>query len=288
MKKTAKSWLAASLIASLLFLLVRPQLAAAINSQQIEGLYMASQGVEAGTVVINSYRQIEYRFENKKKIITEDNHSHADPDADGEYIVWISQLGPYWQVFRYSLVTGETIQLTTSGNNANPKVSGERVVWEKQVNGVWQVILFDGIRVKQMTTGSRPSQDVDVEGDWLVYRQKTAGGGWKVYITALLTGRTIDLGEGYGPEFIGDELVWWTQPGEVVIRRTYQFGVELEPEATPSPEVTQEATESATVEPTPELSPSPEIVTEEDILEELEIATPSGEVEEATEAGELE
>jgi len=287
MKKTAKSWLAASLIASLLFMLVRPQLAAAINSQQIEGLYMAGVGVEVGTVVINGYRQIEYVFENKKRVITEDNHSHADPDTDGEYIVWISQLGPYWQVFRYSLVTEETIQLTTSGNNVNPKVSGERVVWEKQVNGVWQVMMFDGIRVKQLTRGSRPSQDVDVEGDWLVYRQKAAEG-WNVYITALLTGRIIDLGEGHNPEFIGDELVWWTQPGEQTIRRTYRFGVEAEPAATPSPEATTEATESATTEPTPEPSPSPELVTEEDILEELEIATPSGEVEEATEAGELE
>jgi hypothetical protein len=281
MKKATKSWIASGLIASLLFMLVRPQLAAAINSQQIEGLYMASTGVEVGTVVVNSYRQIEYTFENKKKVITEDNHSHADPDTDGEYIVWISQLGPYWQVFRYSLVTEETIQLTTSGNNVNPKVSGERVAWEKQVNGVWQVMMFDGIRVKQMTRSSRPSQDVDVEGDWLVYRQKVSQGEWRVYIIALLTGRIIDLGEGYGPEFIEDELVWWTQPGESVIRRTYQFGVEVEPIATP------EATVSATLESTPEPSPGLEIVTEEDILEELEIATPSGEIEEATKAGEL-
>lgn len=287
MKKTAKSWIAAGLIASLLFLLTRPQLAAAINSQQIEGLYMASTGVEVGTVVVNSYRQIEYSFENKKRIITEDNKPHANPDTDGEYIVWMSQIGPYWQVFRYSLVTEETIQLTTSGNNVNPKVSGERVVWEKQVNGVWQVVMFDGIRVKQLTKGSGPSQDVDVEGDWVVYREKVSQREWRVYIIALLTNRTIDLGEGYGPEFIEDELVWWTQPGETVIKRTYQFGVELEPEAIPEATVsaTPEATTSAEV--LPESSPSPEVVTEEDILEELEIATPSGEVEEATKAGEL-
>lgn len=281
MKKTAKSWIASGLIASLLFLIARPQLAAAINSQQIEGLYMASTGVEVGTVVVNGYRQIEYMFENKKRIITEDGHSHGSPDTDGEYIVWMSQIGPYWQIFRYSLVTEETIQLTTSGNNVSPKVSGERVVWEKQVDGVWQIMMFDGIRVKQLTKGSGPSQDVDVEGDWVVYRQKVSQGEWRVYIIALLTGRTIDLGEGYGSEFIEDELVWWTQPGEEVIRRTYQFGVELEPEVTP------EATVSATQEPSPEPSPRLEIVTEEDILEELEIATPSGEVEEATTAGEL-
>ena len=283
-----KSWLASGLIASLLFLIARPQLAAAINSQQIEGLYMASQGVEVGTVVVNGYRQIEYSFENKKQVITEDSHSHTDPDTDGEYIVWMSQIGPYWQIFRYSLVTGETIQLTSSGNNMEPVVSGERVAWRGWSDDTWQIFVFDGIKVKQVTFGFRPKVDLDISDDWLVYREKTTDGkSWKVKVRALVTGKVLDLGEGYEPEFIADELVWWTQPGEGVIRRSYQFGVELEPIVTPSPEATSEATESATAEPTPEPSPSPELVTEEDILEELEIATPSGEVEEATTAGEL-
>ncbi len=285
-----KSWLASGLIASLLFLIVRPQLAAAINSQQIEGLYMASQGVGVGTVVVNGYRQIEYSFENKKKVITEDSYSHADPDTDGEYIVWRAQIGPYWQVFRYSLVTEETIQLTTGGNNMRPVVSGERVAWRGWSNGTWQIFVFDGIRVKQVTFGARPKVDVDINDNWLVYQEKTIDGkSWKVKVKALLTGKVLDLGEGYEPEFIADELVWWTQPGETVIRRTYQFGVELEQETT------LEATVSATEEPTPESLPEPtpslETVTEEEIMEELEIATPSGEieeVEEATESGELE
>jgi len=289
MKKTSRSWIAAGLIASLLFLIVRPQLAGAINSQQIEGLHMANVGVEVETRVVDGYRQVEYVFENKTEMITGNNKPHASPETDGEYIVWMSQIGPYWQIFRYSLVTEETLQLTTSGNNVNPQVSGEKVAWEGQVNGVWQIFMFDGIRVKQLTNSSRPSQDVDLKDNWVVYRQKTVGGDWKIYITALLIGKTIDLGEGYGPEFVGDELVWWTQPEEEVIRRSYQFGLEAEQEATLEATVssTQELTAESLLEPTP----SPEMVTEEDILEELEIATPSGEieeVEEATEAGELE
>ena len=289
MKKTSRSWIASGLIASLLFMLVRPQLAGAINSQQIEGLHMANVGVEVETRVVDGYRQVEYVFENKTEMITGNNKPHASPETDGEYIVWMSQIGPYWQIFRYSLVTEETLQLTTSGNNVNPQVSGEKVAWEGQVNGVWQIFMFDGIRVKQLTNSSRPSQDVDLKDNWVVYRQKTVGGDWKIYITALLIGKTIDLGEGYGPEFVGDELVWWTQPEEEVIRRSYQFGLEAEQEATLEATVssTQELTAESLLEPTP----SPEMVTEEDILEELEIATPSGEieeVEEATEAGELE
>ncbi len=275
--KKWRSWLISWLIASLIFAGLRPRLAEAINTQQIQGLYMASKGVKVGTRIDRSgYRQIEYEFEGKKTVITSDNQPHVDPETDGEYIVWRAQIGNVWQIFRHDLISGETMQLTSSGNNMQPVVSGEKVAWRGWANNTWQIFVFDGIKVKQVTFGSRPKVDIDINDNWLVYREKTADErGWKVKIKALLTGRIIDLGEGYEPEFIGDELVWWTQPGEEVIRRSYMFGVELEPEATLEPTL------------------SPEMVTEEEILEELEIATPSGEievveVEEATEAGELE
>lgn len=287
-KNTIKSWLASGLIASLLFVMIRPQLVEAINEREIMGLYKMSKGVEIGTKVEeDGFRQINYEFENRETVITNDNYSHADPDADEEYIVWMAQTGSTWQIFRYNLITEETVQLTTTGNNVNPSVSGNKVAWEGQVDGVWQAFVFDGIKVEQVTRGSRAIQDIDLKDSWLVYREKTVDErSWIIKVKELVTGIVVDLGEGVEPKFVGDELVWWAQQGEGVVKRTYQFGVE-KPEPTPSPE--------AVSEPSPEPSPEPSIetVTELDILEELEIATPSGQVEarkveEATGSGELE
>ncbi len=136
--------------------------------------------------------------------------------------------------------------------------------------------MFDGDSIRQLTDGESIT-DVDVNDDWLVYRQREVGGaGWRVWVRSLVTGEAVDLGLGTEPRLTEDRLTWLTDVGGGLVRQEYRFNAE--PTATPTETVTtsptpEAATPSATVtEPAVETSPTP---AEEVMLE----ATAAAEIE---------
>jgi beta propeller repeat protein len=245
----------------------------------------------------NGYRQISYNFRGEDIEITDYDFTSSDPDTEGEFVVWMGQEYGYWQIFLYNITTDTTIHLTTSGNNVNPAISDNYIVWEGQVDGVWQIFVFDGVKTTQLTSGDLPSQNIDIEGKYVVYSQmETAGGGWKVYTHNLENGRTITLTpDGYGsfPSISGGVVEWTALVGETPVQYFYEIATDTvtasEPDtpAIPVDEVFDEAAFQEFIEVTETTEPDqPEQVTIQDIQEELGITPSVPEVSESTESSE--
>lgn len=213
--------ISAFLIGIMSFLLIKPTFVQAVAGEEDLSLYVTNVNVDVGTKVSkNGFRQIKYTHRDKEYTVTDENYTNADPETDGDYITWMSQIGPCWQIFLHHITSGETVQLTTSGNNVNPSISGNYMAWEGQVAGVWQVFIFDGIRIIQVTEGDMPSLDVKIEGDYVVYGTKVSDedNGWTVSIYDIATtiynvpSVSVTLltpdGYGYAPD-ISEGIVTW-------------------------------------------------------------------------------
>lgn len=228
-KKELLKTVSAFLIGVMSFLLIKPTFVQAVASEEDLSLFVANGDVEVDTKVDrNGIRQIKYKHKGKEYQVTDENYAHADPETDGEYIVWMAQTGSNWQVFLHHITSGETVQLTVSGNNVNPVISGEYVAWEGQIESTWQIYVFDGLRVKQVTFGDLPSLDVGIEGSYVIYGTKVSveDDGWVVNLYNVETEDTTLLtpdGYGYSPTIL-DGLVKWTviEDGEGV---TYVYDI---------------------------------------------------------------
>ena len=270
-----KNWLTPVIIASLLFLGIRPAFAQVIEEQANLAQYLIANDVEVSSEVVNGYHQVYYVFEGEKTFITEGNLNATSPASAGEYVVYRRNTGAGGDnTFLYHIPTAATIQLSGSSNNANPKVARNgQVVWEGWVEDRWQVFIFDGVSVRQVTSGEA-AIDPDIEGSWLVYRQKDENGrgGWRVRLYDLLEGVVTDLGEGMEPELDGEELLWSVWDGEEVLRYRYNFRFgKLELSGAKFGLLTEEDVGLGKTEEPAEAEgeAAPEVVTEEEIREEL-------------------
>lgn len=269
--KEFKLWLGAVGLASSLFVgFVRPTLTQALTREEVHGLFLASQEVKVEDYLDeNGFRQIQYEFEGEKVKLTEEKLPHANPDIAGEWITWMTQIGGSWQVFLYSLVSQETVQLTVVGNNVNPVVSRNSVAWEGLVEGTWQVFWFDGMTTRQVTEGESVA-GVRINDEWLAYRQKQEGN-WKLKIQSLITEEVIDLGVGLEPDLNDERLVWKEEIEGTLVSREYWFVTR--------PTITLTVEPSPTVEPTVSLEEEVATTEAELLPEEVLEASISAEVE---------
>lgn len=187
--KFIKLWLIPILLSIGIFALVRPTLAQLGELQLGLADYLLSGNVLVGSEVGNSgFPQIYYEWDGQKNFITDNNYSNEAPNSEGEYITWMSQINGVWQIYLYNLISGNTVQLTNSGNNANPKVGGGKVVWEGWVNdeegGKWQIYFFDGMRVEQLTSGDL-SLNPEINGDFVTYSRKDITGTYRSVIYSI-------------------------------------------------------------------------------------------------------
>lgn len=120
-------------------------------------------------------------------------------------------VGSKHQIFFVDNVTGEKAQLTYSGNNVNLKTSGKYAAWEGQVDGVWQIFFFDGVEIHRITTGDKPSQDLELKDHYIAYSQKTPENTWKVYLYDILGQETYELtpdSTGRNPVITNGSISW--------------------------------------------------------------------------------
>ena len=203
------------------FVYIGPTVASALEgSGQNGGL---SYDVEIQTDD-NNFSQIFIRDSNGKvTLLTDEATTHANPDISGTNAVWMAQISSKWQIFYHQIQTGKTIQLTSSGNNVNPKISGDKVAWEGFRDGVWQIFMFDSIRVSQITSGSGPKQDVEIDSNSVTYSQKEDNE-WQIHLYDISNGTDqIISGDTGGKEpKISDQTINWVSfddYGEI----TYEF-----------------------------------------------------------------
>lgn len=190
--RIVKSWGLPLIIASALFLIVKPVLA------QVAG---TPSGVTVGKVSdTEGFSQIYYESDGGREIITNGRFTSASPVTQNGLIVWVSQINGLWQVFSYAVSAKSTTQLTFTGNNVNPGVDEKgRIVWEGWDGATWQVFFFDGKSVRQLTTGDT-TLNPDLSGDYISYGRRGANGTWRAVIYSIKDDKSIDvtLGENAG------------------------------------------------------------------------------------------
>jgi beta propeller repeat protein len=186
----------------------------------------------------------------------------------------MAQIDSRWQIFLHDISIEKTTQLTNKDNNVNPQISGNYVVWEGIREGAWQVLMFDGIKITQLTQGDTPKQDVVIEGNTIAYSQKE-GDVWQVYLFDIVDEtftKVSDQNSARNP-VIEQELVTWesfNDEGEVYFeydmkdKKLKKLAKKVERFADIPVETI------AVVEPV-EPQPIPEPVTKEDIIEELDL-----------------
>ena len=273
------NWLTSIIIASLLFVMVRPTFAQVIENQANLAQYLVANNVEVGSEVGNhGFPQIYYVWNDSKKFITDDQNTNADPDTDGEYITWMKQIRSVWQIFLYHIPTENVVQLTNSGTNVNPRISGDKIVWEGWIDGGWQVFFFDGKSVRQLTSGDI-SMNPDIEGDNIVYGRKDIAGIWRAVVYSTSQDEAQDITTGV----VAKHPV--LENGRIILGRVNGKGGEEFPLTVEDLFLLDLAPLSTSLTPSP--APTLEVVTEEDIIEELQATSSAEIIDAATPSGEI-
>lgn len=203
-----KFWIAPVFLALSLFLLAHPTFALLSDKDTRLSQALVSENIEVGTETVDGFSQIYYIFEGEKTFITAGSVNSRQPHTNGENIAYVSEIGGQGQVFLYHIPTGETVQITQTGTNLEPKVNRKGdVVWEKwiestadQGQGSWQLFVYDGASIRQITQGDL-AKNAHIEGDYIVYARKSAGGLWRSEAYSLLEKKAVDVDIGNETEY---------------------------------------------------------------------------------------
>ncbi len=276
MSKFIKSWILPVFTAILVFVMVRPTLAQVLEEEANLAQYLAANDVEVGEEVNNGYLRVYYLYEGSKNFISQEGQNSKHANSNGEYIVWVTEVGDGpGQIYRYHIPTDTKIQITSSSTNLQPKVDKNgNVVWEKWVEDRWQIFLFDGKSIKQLTSGD-VSVNADIEGDNIVYARQDVTGTWRAVVYSMGRNETQDITTGIAAKHPALEN------GKIILGRVGGEGGKEFP-------LTVDDLFLLDLAPlTVEDEIVPETVTEEEIIEELEATSSAEIIDTATPSGEI-
>lgn len=185
--KLIKNWILPVIIATGIFLIIRPVMA------QTQGdLRDVSVGVES----VDGYSQIYYMDGDKRVFITSGNINSKMPVSAGSFIAYVSDINDQGQIFIYDLKSGNRTQITFTGTNLNPKVNDKgEILWEGWRYDSWQIFYFDSTSVRQMTTGDT-SLNPDFSGDYISYSRRNSAGTWRGVIYSKKDDKSVDITTG--------------------------------------------------------------------------------------------
>jgi hypothetical protein len=202
--KVIRGWVVPVIMAVLVLIGVRPildKMAQAAPPPLVTGV---------GVDVVDGYQQVYYVSHKKKTYITSGPLNHTAPSLSGDWVAYNEIVNGAGQVFLYHIPTDTTTQLTHTSTNQNIHTDGNKAVWERWIGDRWQVFFFDGISVRQLTTGD-VSVRPDIEGDSIVYAKQSLLGLWTAYQYTISLGITLPVG-------VGDDAAWpRLENGQVVL-----------------------------------------------------------------------
>ncbi|MDP2693187.1 MAG: hypothetical protein Q8O88_06170 [bacterium] len=177
-KKFILNWVAPILVASIIFIFVRPALAQIMTVEELSR-YVLENDVTVGEETVEGFRQVYYMLSEEKIFVTSGKDNSRNPVVNKEYMAWVTEVnGAGGQIFLYHIPTGITTSITGSSTNLNPRVSDTgKVVWERWLDERWQIFLYDGISVRQLTDGD-VSVSADISGDQVVFVRQDKDKNW--------------------------------------------------------------------------------------------------------------
>jgi hypothetical protein len=201
------------LFATGLSVLVRPVLAQLAGEPQDLAAYVSQHEVEVGVEENSGYTRVFYTFNGQKTYVSPEGVNSKHPSTSGKYIVWSGERADAGgQIYRYDMLTESSIQLTSMGSNLRPQVSWNGwVVWESWIPAEdgWQVFLYDGLSIKQLSSGDQ-SVTPDIDGEQIVFSRQAQNGVWRAVAYSKDQDKTIDI-------TVGDEAKRVTLDGGNVI-----------------------------------------------------------------------
>jgi hypothetical protein len=195
------SWILSLIMATGLFLLVRPVIAQTIDFPR--------NVVAGATSNEEGFSQIYYEYNGSRKYITDTRYTNTNPVAAGNYITWVGEINGLWQIFVYDLVGETTTQLTFTGNNVNPKIDDKgRIVLEGWDGETWQIFFFDGVTIKQLTIGDT-SLNPGISEEYISYGRRNIAGVWRAVVYSINDNKSIDVTIGENarkPEIVDGDI----------------------------------------------------------------------------------
>lgn len=193
------NWLVPVLIASVSFYFLQPYIASLVidRSDLPLSFYLAAGGqvpvtakeIDGNSHIVYQTSRLKCTSSRRWRIIpqlaqclraggdevrvTNNQLPNAEPQIDGKYLAWVTELRGGWQVMMHYLPSGVTIPLALSGNNVNVSLAGRYLSWEMINDNNRTVMLFDGVSLKKMTPLDATSINPSVSDDnQLIFAQR--------------------------------------------------------------------------------------------------------------------
>ena len=138
---------------------------------------------------------------------------------DGGRVAWSDvRVGQdVWDIYQYSILTGQTTRLTNDGYSVLPEISGNNMVWtDCAQNDNCDIMMMNLVTLQQTTIVSGQNEQVyaDISGGTVAWVDQSEGGG--VYTMSIDTMQPRRI-EGSGlsaryPRTDGNTVVWGQRP----------------------------------------------------------------------------
>lgn len=171
--------------------------------------YLQSNQLSTGTDTVKGYSQIFYSIGSDSVFITNTSTNNSGPKASGQYISWVEQSGSGGNIILYDVLTKAKLYVTTAGTHQRPVMDGNHIVWQGWVTDRWQVFYFDGLNIKQISSGDSAGRQ-QIRGNQILYTQRNDQGSYTARVYNIDSDTTEILYEGEGnqawPHFTDDGI----------------------------------------------------------------------------------
>ncbi|GAB7016458.1 TolB family protein [Methanogenium cariaci] len=148
-----------------------------------------------------------------KTLIRPRANNARSPDIDGDLAVWEEERGSSTDIILYNFTTGTVSALHTNKFQQNPRLSEYCIVWEEGFVGereIWMYNTKSG-NLYGLSTGKTDCFSPDIEGNTVIWVEKTDQDGYSIVSRDLVSGRQFVLGTTSAatfPRIDGGKAIW--------------------------------------------------------------------------------
>jgi|GEM_PF-3506078 len=141
--------------------------------------------------------QIYYFFNHKPVQLTNDpNIAALHPISSGQYVAYIGIVNGLSQVFVYDVLSDAPLQLSLTSPNEGVSIDGNQLAWQTWDGQNWQIDYFNGIEVKQLTSGGNNSINAQIKGQEVLYATQIGPDDWLAQEYDGASGQLTTIREG--------------------------------------------------------------------------------------------
>lgn len=160
------------------------------------------------------------------------NGNQTNPAIYGDIIVWQDDTFGHWQIMGYKIPNRDDpiapdiyILYNSTYDQINPAIYNDKIVWQQynKTTGNWDIYLYDfsvsddvamakGKETVQITKDGADHENPCIDGNYIVWQQKSGTGVWNIYTYDLSTGDITHVCPSSenqeNASIYGDNVVW--------------------------------------------------------------------------------